>query len=557
VKGGVAFTVGVEGGGGTITSAPTQTASTGSTSVGTWTLGTTVGPNTLRVQSAGLTPLTITVTAEPGLPATASSIGGPMTASGSVGGVSPLQPSIRISDAFGNPIPGRTISVSITGGGSVQNSSPVTNSAGVAVVGTWTLGPTAGEQSVALSAGGTAPAVVFRVTVEAGPPAVASAATQATSGVGTPGSQAPFVPAVRVADAFGNSIAGVVVSAVVAGGGTIGNASPATNAAGVATVGSWTLGPVGGSTNTVTITALNLPPVVFTVTTVATAYTVEIRYLGTPPTQAVQNAINNAVVKIQQIVVGDVADQPLNANVNGCIPGAGVISQVIDDIIVYVSIGADDGAGGRLASAGPCLPVRPAAPFLPYLGALDIDQADIASMTNNGTLESVLLHELMHALGYGTLWQPIANWPNSLLSGAGGPNPFFTGAQGRQAYVAAGGTSPAGVPVENTGGPGTRDSHWRMTVVGNELMVGFIAPGFRPVSAVTIQSVADLGYAVSLQFADPFNVIPPGQIRALSVEGQLRSLDDDIRPPRFIRDEFGVPIRLPPPIPLPPVPPRR
>ncbi|MEY9156351.1 leishmanolysin [Bradyrhizobium japonicum] len=41
------------------------------------------------------------------------------------------------------------------------------------------------------------------------------------------------------------------------------------------------------------------------------------------------------------------------------------------------------------------------------------------------------------------------------------------------------------VPVENTGGEGTVDSHWRDTVFGAELMTGFVNQGGNPMSRVT------------------------------------------------------------------------
>jgi hypothetical protein len=60
------------------------------------------------------------------------------------------------------------------------------------------------------------------------------------------------------------------------------------------------------------------------------------------------------------------------------------------------------------------------------------------------------------------------------------------------------------VPVENTGEVGTADSHWRETVLGSELMTGFIAQAGNPLSAVTVRSLADLGYVVNVAGADTY-----------------------------------------------------
>ena len=91
--------------------------------------------------------------------------------------------------------------------------------------------------------------------------------------------------------------------------------------------------------------------------------------------------------------------------------------------------------------------------------------------------------------------------PETLLSGAGTSDPFFTGTSGRQGFSAVGGNAYVGnaVPVENVGGAGTADSHWRESVLNTELMTGYISPpGVRmPLSLVTIGSLEDLGYTIT------------------------------------------------------------
>ena len=56
------------------------------------------------------------------------------------------------------------------------------------------------------------------------------------------------------------------------------------------------------------------------------------------------------------------------------------------------------------------------------------------------------------------------------------------------------------------GGPGTRDGHWRETVFHNELMSGFISEPGNPLSRITAASLADLGYQVDLDAAEPFEL---------------------------------------------------
>lgn len=107
-----------------------------------------------------------------------------------------------------------------------------------------------------------------------------------------------------------------------------------------------------------------------------------------------------------------------------------------------------------------------------------------------------------HVLGIGTLWSR-----SGLLVGAGGANPRFTGAEATAEYNRIFGVNESSVPVENTGGPGTRDGHWRESVFGEELMTGFL-DGSLPLSRVTAASLGDIGYEVDLDAADSF--VPSG-----------------------------------------------
>jgi len=92
---------------------------------------------------------------------------------------------------------------------------------------------------------------------------VAASPTTQTATVGTAVAQAPTV---TVRNASGQGVAGVTVTfTVTAGGGSIGSASVQTNATGVASAGSWTLGATPGA-NAVTATAGTLTPVVFNAT---------------------------------------------------------------------------------------------------------------------------------------------------------------------------------------------------------------------------------------------------------------------------------------------------
>jgi hypothetical protein len=96
-------------------------------------------------------------------------------------------------------------------------------------------------------------------------PAVAtSLASNTTATLTATAGFAVLPPSVIVKDQRGAAMEGVAVTFAVAdGGGTISGGSAATNSAGIATVGSWTLGATPGL-NTLTASATGLPSVTFT-----------------------------------------------------------------------------------------------------------------------------------------------------------------------------------------------------------------------------------------------------------------------------------------------------
>jgi hypothetical protein len=131
---------------------------------------------------------------------------------------------------------------------------------------------------------------------------------------------------------------------------------------------------------------------------------------------------------------------------------------------------------------------------------MQFDSADVANLVAAGQFDEVILHEMGHVLGIGTIWTA-----RGLLVGGGTADPQFTGANAVTEYNALFGTSGTSVPVENVGGSGIAGSHWRESVFETELMTGFLDAGVAvPLSRVTVASLADLGYVVDLAAADPY-----------------------------------------------------
>jgi len=192
---------------------------------------------------------------------------------------------------------------------------------------------------------------------------------------------------------------------------------------------------------------------------------------------------------------------PVNFFTPGLCGGFGELTNgtSVDDLLIILNIAPIDGPGGVLGRAGAC-GIR-SANSLPFVGVVTLDSDDLLPLIGNETATYIIAHEIGHVLGFGTLWDHL-----ELIEGAGTSNPRFTGPAAVGEFNALGGEGD--VPVENQGGEGTRDSHWRQSVFQNERMTGFSAqPGvFQPLSRVSVASFDDLGYDVDLSQADSFTL---------------------------------------------------
>ena len=127
---------------------------------------------------------------------------------------------------------------------------------------------------------------------------------------------------------------------------------------------------------------------------------------------------------------------------------------------------------------------------------------------SRGQVDDLILHALGHMLGFGTSWKRLDMLRNSSSTNPGA-DIHFTGDRAIAAFVAAGGAYYGGlkVPVENDPTYGSVDKHWRESVFGGELMTSAMREGIaHPLSAITIQSLADIGYTVDVEQADVYTL---------------------------------------------------
>jgi len=332
-------------------------------------------------------------------------------------------------------------------------------------------------------------------------------------------------PTFVVLDEKGNAVANVPVTVTVGVGGGQVAGSPSVSGSIPVSVGTWVLGSTK-AVNTLIVAAAGLPPA--TITAVARPpYFVDLRFVGPPIDPSLKAPFEAAKARVESIITGDLADATVTAlDVSACnVTGVPPLTETIDDIVVFAVVDSIDGPGKVLGNSGPCY-VRNTG-GLSLIAGMHFDIADFQNLKNDGRVNDVVLHEMLHAVGFGTLWAS-----KGQISGATTPSSAFVGLQAVAGCVFHGGTAVnqcggGTVPLETTGGEGTRDRHWREATTATgigfraELMTGFIsAPGVpNPLSRISIGSLADIGYTVNVAAADAYTV----PATAADIAAQLRA----------------------------------
>ncbi|HTT69256.1 MAG TPA: leishmanolysin-related zinc metalloendopeptidase [Gemmatimonadales bacterium] len=534
----------------------------------TWTLGPAAGNQGVSASvGGGAVPAAFSATATPGAAKSVSKQAGDGQTRSSGASVA-IAPAVLVQDTFNNPVPGVTVTFSGKNGSSVTGGTQTTNASGVAAVGSWILG-TVGTDSLVATVTGSGIAgnpVAFTATsTTVGAPANV-AILVGNNQPGLEGYGVNVRPAVLVTDAGSGPVPNATVTfAVTGGGGSVTGGTATTNAAGMAQVGKWTLGGGAGvNTLTATVTGSGIAgnPITFTDTSVAPGYTIQIQFFGPAPSVAESAAVDSAVAKWQRIIYRPIQPITISEPAGTCAAGTPAINQTITNLLIQVKFDSIDGPNNILGEAGPCL-VRAngTSAGLTAVGVIVLDTADVANLITNGLLNVVVLHEMSHVIGFGTLWGPptpqYGIFANCLQDTSGVGNPqdtYFSCAKARAAFDSIGGTSYTGaslsppggnkVPVENCGasspvgcGAGTVNSHWREPVFVNELMTGYVNAGANPLSLITVAAQEDLGYSVNYDAADSF--VRTYTVPAAGSAGRVL-LGDDIRHgPIYLVDVSG------------------
>lgn len=236
------------------------------------------------------------------------------------------------------------------------------------------------------------------------------------------------------------------------------------------------------TTTTPTTTTTSTSPVTVDYTSgldTPNGFNIGLVFTGTGWTDALKQGFQQSAEFLSDIITGDLASVSTSAG-------------VIDDIRINVSLTTIDGSGG-FAGWGGYTAARSGS-ALPYDGYVNMDSADAAYWLSYNMWDDFALHEMLHALGFGTAWSAMG-----LVKDYGGDLRFI-GTNATQMYNAeypliAGPDllSDYGVPVETDGGSGTAGVHWDDATFKNEIMTGKLNLN-NTVSDMTIAALQDMGY---------------------------------------------------------------
>lgn len=175
----------------------------------------------------------------------------------------------------------------------------------------------------------------------------------------------------------------------------------------------------------------------------------------------------------------------------------GVQSALNLNLVISASGENIDGVGNVLGSAGPSSIAQALDVGIIYTtrGTMRFDTADLDALERANLLFDVVVHEMAHVIGFGTLWDAGRYFPgtqNVYVQGSG----RYTGEYALDIYRQEFDSGADFVPVELDGGPGTANGHWDEGWPGgaSDLMTGYLGPVPTTISNTTIASFADIGY---------------------------------------------------------------
>jgi hypothetical protein len=253
-------------------------------------------------------------------------------------------------------------------------------------------------------------------------------------------------------------------------------------------------------------------------------FNIELRYLPSFPDQY-KPLVEAQAHYWETVIVGDISDTTGSYDPVACrftneqSPIPLPILTEVDDLVLYVGSlpKVESGVGGTVAAGGPCLVRNEGSKYLPVIAKIEFDLLDLpgASATADqlSLFNDVAIHELGHALGFGTIWDQFPGlYIKTKDATSCGDNPQFTGLNAVREYQALGGIGNVPLTASNDEGS---CGHWAESLFVREIMTSATQSTQasvgrnNPLSRLTIASMEDLGYVVDYNLADAYSLPVP------------------------------------------------
>ncbi|GGM19939.1 hypothetical protein GCM10010841_29970 [Deinococcus aerophilus] len=248
----------------------------------------------------------------------------------------------------------------------------------------------------------------------------------------------------------------------------------------------------------------------------AAGFGIETRLLGRPLTAAQQATVRDAAARVSALITSPFVPVRVDIAANDCDRGLPRVQGTLKKLLVFVVVKRlkDD----VYATGMPC-DLRDGS-YLPVYGVIDLNSDGLSDLPREDLLDT-MIHELLHVLGVGTLWEADYRVSVSgdtdgrtLVRRVGGAL-YYTGPRALAAYRTLGGQGP-GVPLDPDAG------HWSGRAVCAEILsgdAGDFTGRVNPVSVLTLGALEDLGYRVNRAGAGRFS-LPKGSSCAAQLKGE-------------------------------------
>ncbi|WP_407571698.1 hypothetical protein [Deinococcus altitudinis] len=238
----------------------------------------------------------------------------------------------------------------------------------------------------------------------------------------------------------------------------------------------------------------------------AQPFVIETRFLGKALTAAQKATVISGTQRVASLIASRYDPVTVDLPADSCDKGLPRLKERLTHLVIFVTVKnlPDDEYG----ESAPCelhddtyLPIY-ASIFLNASVLKDLPQVDLLD---------TMVHETLHALGVGTLWEADSRVSLNLYSDEKnftrkiGGTLYYTGENAIAAYRKLGGRKP-GVPLDPDAG------HWSGDAVCSEIVsgdAGNYLGRVNPISPITLGALQDLGYAVNPRAADRFS-LPDG-----------------------------------------------